>query len=168
ALDQRGVAVADRGVRGDAQEDAEEGLPLPALHPGVGAEDADFEAAERGEQVAEGGEIVQLEAQASAVDEEEVARQAQLQLRLPDQQRSGRGLHLVQRALHRDVLDRIELERAERRVEGEQERSTRLADEDLLFAPPAGRPGFVRHGGQSLSARAAALRTASSLSCWIR
>ena len=117
-----------------------------------------------GEDVAEGGVVVELEPEPGGVDEDEVARQAELEVALDRQERARGGLQVVQRLLHRGVLDRIELEAAERGVDREQERAAALAE--LALASARGLEfGRARvTGALSRSARLTAFRTTRSLS----
>ena len=89
---------------------------------------ADREGPQHGQDVAERRVVVELEPEAGGVDEDEVARQADLQVGLEGHQRARGGVEIVERLLDRRVLDRIELEAPERRVEREQQRPPALAE----------------------------------------
>ena len=147
---------------GQAEQQAEEDLPLAPV-AAVDPERADIEGPEHGEDVAEGGVVVELEPEAGGVHEDEVAGEPELQVALDREQRLGGGVEIVERLLHRRVLDRVELEAAERGVEREQQRAPALA-ELPVGAGTRGGVGGMGHDALSRSARFTALRTTRSLS----
>src|SRR5687768_14740130 len=122
-----------------AQEQAQENLPLPALHPRSDMQHADVEGAQHGEDVAEGGVVVELDPETSRVDEEEIARSADFELLLAVEQRARGGIQIVERFLHGGVFHRIHLQAAEHRVQCQQQRSPSLSQ--LTFGWPS-RLGF--------------------------
>src|SRR6266516_708098 len=79
-----------------------------------------------------------------------------------------RGGQIIQRLLHLGVLDRIELERAHRRVEHDQEVPPGVAQESVRGLDGLGDRALGRTAGghvpTSRSARVTALRTSGSLS----
>src|SRR5256885_11819293 len=79
-----------------------------------------------------------------------------------------RGGQIIQRLLHLGVLDRIELERAHRRVEHDQEVPPDVAQESVRGLDGLGDRALGRTAGShvptSRSARVTALRTSGSLS----
>ena len=109
-----------------AEEEAQEDLPLAALHRGVNAQGSDLEGPQDGQDVAERRVVVELQPEARGVDEDEVAGEADLQIRLDGEQRARGGVEIVERLLHRRVLDRIELEAPERRVQRREQRTAAL------------------------------------------
>jgi hypothetical protein len=96
------------------QQKAQEDLPLPPARGGVHPEAADRERAQHGEDVAERGVVVELQPEARGVHEDEVAGEADLQVRLERHQGARRHVEVVQRLLHGGVLHRVELEAPER------------------------------------------------------
>src|SRR5690606_37620512 len=79
-----------------------------------------------------------------------------------------RAGQVVERLLHRRVLDRVQLETAERGVQREQQRAAALPDRAFVAAArigaAAGGLGCCRHRAASRSALFTASRTMSSLS----
>src|SRR5688572_27680969 len=134
-----------------AQEQAQEDLPLAPLHPGSDMQHADLEGAQHGEDVAERGVVVELHPETSRVDEEEIARGPDLELLLYLEQRTRGGMQIVESLLHGGVFHRIHLQAAEHRVQCQQQRSSPLSQ--LTFGWPS-RRGVPRLGHVATSRRA--------------
>src|SRR5438094_633079 len=150
------------------QQQRDEDLQLLALHALVDPDCADAALPQHAEDVGERGVVVEIEAEAGGVDENELALQPQLDLLLHVQQVLRRGGQIIQRLLHLGVLDRIELERANRRVEHDQEFPPGVAQESVRGLDGLGDRALGRtargHVPTSRSARVTALRTSGSLS----
>src|SRR5207249_9466766 len=150
------------------QQQRDEDLQLLALHALVDPDCADAALPQHAEDVGERGVVVEIEAEARGVDEDELALQPQLELLLHVQQVLGRGGQIVQGRLHLGVFDRIELEGANRRVQHDQKVPPRMAQEAVRGLDGLGDRAFGGTAGghvpTSRSARVTALRTSGSLS----
>ena len=66
----------------EAEQEAQENLPLASVDAGRDPQGPDIERAQNREDVTERSVVVELEPEAGGIDENEVARQADLELRL--------------------------------------------------------------------------------------
>src|SRR6267378_768401 len=160
------LAAPFRRVR---QQQRDEDPQLVALHALVDPDRADAALPQHAEDVGEGRVVVEIEPEARGVDENEFALQPQLDLLLHVQQMLRRGGQIVQRLLHLGVLDRVELEGADRRVQHDQKFPSGVAQESVRGLDGLGdrATGGLAAGGHvptSRSARVTALRTSGSLS----
>src|SRR6185437_5280419 len=147
----------------EAQEQAQEDLPFAPVDNRMNPKGPDLEGPQHGEDVAEGGVIVQLQPETGRVDEDEFARQPYLQFRLQREQGPTGTLEIIQRLLDCCVFDGIELETPEHGVEREQQRPASLS-ELAVGGRARCRIDWLRHGALSRRARLTALRTTRSLS----
>src|SRR5438046_42180 len=161
--------VGTRLLRRIREEQGDEDLQLFAVHPLVDAHGADAALPQHAEDVGERGVVVEVEPQPGGVHEQELALQAQLDLLLDVEQMLRRCGEVVQRLLHLRVLDRIELERAERGIEHDEKLAARVPQEavgrlDRLGDRRLAGRTAAAHPPTSRSARLTALRTSGSLS----
>ena len=126
---------------GDAEQHAEEDLPLAPLDAAMHGQHPDLAGAQHRVDVTERGEVVQLEAQPRGVDVDELAGKADLHLLGGTQQGRRRRLQVVQRLLGGGVLHRVELEASEGGIHGEQQPAAGLAQEALVG--PVGTAGAL-------------------------
>src|SRR3989441_8908531 len=112
--------VGVRLLGGVGEEQRHEHLQLLALHAFADPHGADAALPQDAEDVGEGRVIVEVEAQAYGVHEDELALQPQLELFLDVEQMLRGVREIVERLLHVLVLERVELERAERGVEHDE------------------------------------------------
>src|SRR6185312_12157052 len=84
----------------EAEQEAEKDLPLPPVGAGLHPKSADLVAPEDREDVAERGVVVELEAKAGGVHEDEVAGQTDFQLDLAPEQRAGGVVEIAQGLLN--------------------------------------------------------------------
>src|SRR5690606_559111 len=104
-----------------------------------------------------GRKVVEAEAQPGLVDEDEVARQPDLGDPIESQDRLRGREQVINRTLHGRILEGIELQGPLGPMNGDQQRSTRLPNENFV----------VLFGHQGLHSRRTALaaeRTMASLS----
>ena len=143
-------------------------MQLPAVHSFVHPDAADAALAEDAKDVRKRGVIVEIETQPGGIHEDELTLHAQLDLPLNVEQMLGGGQKLVQRRLHLRVLDRIELERAKRRIEDDQKVSPGVTQESVrrLHGLDHRRATGARlgHAPTSRRARMTAFLTRGSLS----
>ena len=108
-------------------QEGEKALPFLQRRRAMQLQRADARGAKHREQMAEACIVVEVETQPDGVDEHELAGDAHFQLMLAIQQFSRQRRQLLGRILHGDILQRIQSNRAERGVEGEDEPLSRSA-----------------------------------------
>src|SRR5690349_969920 len=81
--------------------------------------------------MAEARVVVEIEAQARRVQEDELSRYANLEFPFAAHQLSRVRRRFLERLLHRDVLHGIQLDRAQRTVDRDDEAASRTANEGI-------------------------------------
>ena len=151
----------------DREQHAEEDLPVPPVGAVLDLQRPEVHRSEDGEQVAEGGVVVELEPEAGTVHEDEIPGEPDLDLALGFEQPVGGEQQVVERLLGGGVFDRIELEAADRGIHREQQGAARVPEESVrrhLGGMRVRGFGLADHAGFSRRARLTALRTTRSLS----
>src|SRR5690606_13781684 len=150
-----------------AEQQRDERRPLVARHALLDGDGPDPVARERGREERERHVVRQVQAKAGIIEEQEVADEAEFDALLALRDAAGHEAQLVQRLLHRRVLQRVEPERLRRRVQRREQRHA-LRLERAAALDERSRRRAHDAGASRRNARATALRTTVSGSCAAR